>query len=117
MLLVHLEHILIDFPQSRRDRHHLGSAKFLRNLSHHHLNLLVDELSRFERGHALLEHHSDERQSESRHRANLGDIHDIAHRYFHRHGDELLHLLWGQRGRHGYDLHLIVRYIRHCIYG
>ena len=42
VLLVHLQHILINLTQSRGDRHHLGSAKFLGYLPCHHLYLLVD---------------------------------------------------------------------------
>ena len=104
----HFEYILINLAQSGGDRHQLGRSQLGRNLARHHLNLLVDQLTGIQRGHVLLENHRHERQPETRHRANLLDIHHVAHGYLDREGNELFHLLWSQRGRHGDNLHLVV---------
>ena len=116
MFFVNLKHILVNLSKTGCYWHHFRGAQFRRNLSCHNLNLLIDELPCLKRGHTFLEHNGDEREPESRHRPNLSYVHDVAHRYFHGHGDELFHLLRGKCRRHGDNLNLIVCDVRHGIH-
>lgn len=111
----HVERILVYFTQSGRNGHHFGHAQFGWNFAGHGLNLLVDELPRIEDRHALLEYDRHHRQTETRHRADLLHMHDVAHGDLDREGDKLLDLLRRQRGRHGDDLNLVVGDVGHGI--
>ena len=87
IFFVYFEHILIYLAQTGGDRHQFGCTKLGGYLARHGLYLLIHQLSSLKRGHILLKHHCHQRKPEARHRTNLFHIHNVAHRYFHRHCD------------------------------
>ena len=87
VFFIHSEHILIYFAQTGGDRHQFGCAEFRWYFARHGLYLLIHQLSGLKRRHILLKHHCHQRKPEARHRTNLFHIHNVAHRYFHRHCD------------------------------
>ena len=111
----YVEGVLVDFAQTGGYGHHLGGAQLSGYLACHGLNLFADELSGLQGGYALLEDHGDQRETEAAHRANLFDIHDVAHGNLDGEGDELLHLLRGQGRGDGDYLHLVVGDVGHGI--
>ena len=98
-LAAHLK--LVDLPEPRGDGAHRGFAVALRDLLARLHQALADELASPVDVSALLEDDGHDRQAELRHRADLLDAGDAAHRGLDREGDEGLHLLrsqtWGIR--------------------
>ena len=113
---IRLESVLVNFTQSRCDRHELGNTQFGWDLARYSLYLFVYELPGIQCLYMIFKHYRNQRQTEARDRTNLHNVHDVTHGNFDREGDELFHLLRSQRGRNGYNLHLIIGDVWYGIY-
>ena len=93
---IHLEGVLVNFTQSRCDRHELGNTQFGWDLARYSLYLFVYELPGIQCLYMIFKHYRNQRQTEARDRTNLHNVHDVTHGNFDREGDELFHLLRSQ---------------------